>query len=163
MIKYVVGDVRDISRSSDIVFIPHCCNDANIMGAGVAKSLCTKWPKVKQKYHLSSMELGSVSYVICDKSIIICNMIGQHGIRSNDYKSPIRYSALCIAMLNVADKIKMMDDRAEIHCPLFGCGLAGGDWNIISILVEEIWCTICPVTCVIHPSNLSEYNHLLKD
>jgi hypothetical protein len=27
----------------------------------------------------------------------------------------------------------------EIHAPKFGSGLAGGNWNFISDLIEDIW------------------------
>jgi hypothetical protein len=37
----------------------------------------------------------------------------------------------------------------EIHCPMFGCDLAGGDWEIVSGLINDIWCPVCPVTCCV--------------
>jgi hypothetical protein len=31
------------------------------------------------------------------------------------------------------------DSRVQIHAPKFGCGLAGGNWNFISELINDIW------------------------
>lgn len=43
----------------------------------------------------------------------------------------------------------------EIHCPMFGCDLAGGDWRVVSALIEDIWCPYFPVkVCVIEESQL---------
>jgi hypothetical protein len=30
-------------------------------------------------------------------------------------------------------------EKVEIHCPKFGSGLAGGNWDFISNLIEDIW------------------------
>jgi len=173
MIKYVVGDVRAIPHEREMVFIPHCCNNIDVMGSGVAKALYNRWPKVKDKYHESFMKLGTVSYVKeVDDRVVICNMIGQNGVKTgenenghaigDDGKPPVRYSALCLAMMDVAGKLEMFGDKVEIHCPLFGCDLAGGDWYIVSTLIEEIWCPLCPVTCVLHPSSVDKYQHLIN-
>lgn len=169
-IEYYVGDVTNHKRERDVVVIPHCCNNVNLMGAGVAKALYTKWPEVKDKYHSMYQTLGLVSYVkVDDGKTIICNMIGQDGIKigyndkgiavGDDGRPPVRYSSLCIAMTDVANKAEGYNP--EIHCPLFGCDLAGGDWNIVSTLIEEIWCPFFPVKCIIHKSSLGKYGYLL--
>jgi hypothetical protein len=31
------------------------------------------------------------------------------------------------------------NENIEIHAPKFGSGLAGGNWNFISDLIEDIW------------------------
>ena len=31
------------------------------------------------------------------------------------------------------------DHNVQIHAPKFGSGLAGGNWNFISCLIEDIW------------------------
>ena len=30
-------------------------------------------------------------------------------------------------------------EKIEIHCPKFGSGLAGGNWEFIKDLIEDIW------------------------
>lgn len=47
MIKTVIGDV--VEASEDIIC--HQVNCQNVMGAGVAKALYTRFPQVKQSYH----------------------------------------------------------------------------------------------------------------
>ena len=31
------------------------------------------------------------------------------------------------------------EQKVGIHCPKFGSGLAGGNWNFITNLIEDIW------------------------
>jgi hypothetical protein len=38
------------------------------------------------------------------------------------------------------DKSKTEEHNSfEIHCPKFGSGIAGGNWNFISDLIQDIW------------------------
>jgi len=36
-------------------------------------------------------------------------------------------------------RIFCRSQKAEIHCPQFGSGLAGGNWEFITELIEDIW------------------------
>lgn len=170
-IEYYIGDVTNHKRDKDVVVIPHCCNDTGLMGKGVAKALYTKWPRVRSKYMEHPKMLGMVSYAREDDGkTIICNMIGQDGVMvgfnkdgtavGNDGRPPIRYSKLAIAMMDVAGKAESYGD-VEIHCPIFGCDLAGGNWDFVSALVEEIWCPMFPVKCIIHESSLGKFGYLM--
>lgn len=164
MIEYYSGDVRNFPRDKSIVIIPHCCNDLGIMGAGVARAILDMWPNVYDKYKVSSLDLGSVNCVEVDSDngkTIVANMIGQHGVGIDEKGNPpVRYHALCLAMHKVAESVKNSGNNFEIHCPVFGCDLAGGDWGLVSKLVEEIWCCICPVKCIVHP-NSAKFQYLL--
>jgi hypothetical protein len=31
------------------------------------------------------------------------------------------------------------ESKIQIHAPKFGCGLAGGNWNFIENLIQDIW------------------------
>jgi hypothetical protein len=39
-------------------------------------------------------------------------------------------------------KNNIEDIKYEIHAPKFGSGLAGGNWNFIENLIEDIWIDI---------------------
>lgn len=173
MINYIIGDVRSGDRTSPIVMIPHCCNDDHVIGSGVAGALCEKWPTVRNKYMSSVCHLGYVTYVKVDNDkTIIANMIGQHstmvGRNKNgvavgeDGRPPVRYAALANAMGSVAGWLERFDHECEVHCPMFGCDLAGGNWDFVSELIEEIWCPHSKVTCFIHESKKEQYRHLLS-
>lgn len=134
------------------VIIPHVCNNINAFGAGFAKDINHFYPIVKDNYHLlgKKQQLGHVQYITVHKDnsygheLIIANMIAQNGLKSPKNRRPLNYYALAYCMSNVSAFIKnriATDNTAkyEIHCPKFGSGLAGGNWNFIVNLIEDIW------------------------
>lgn len=161
-IQYIIGDVRTQSFKG-IRVIPHVCNDLGLMGAGVAKALYIEWPQVKEHYTNSNLRLGEVDLVACNNATYVANMIAQHGIMESvdsngnaigkDGKPPLRYAKLVEAMEGVADFINHKKENginSVIHCPKFGCDLAGGNWDFVEVLIEEIWCPVSDVkVCII--------------
>lgn len=134
------------------IIIPHVCNNVNAFGAGFAGYLASRYPHVKENFHLlgNKAKLGYVQFIdiFHNKStgnkITIANMIAQNGLINNNNRRPINYFALCNCMNTVHNhilNIKTQDPSAnvEIHAPKFGSGLAGGDWVFISELIHDIW------------------------
>jgi hypothetical protein len=135
------------------VIIPHVCNNVNAFGAGFAGAIAHRYPSVKENYHLlgNHMKLGHVQFISVkkdktyDHEIIFANMIAQNGI-IDSYKNPrpINYASLVQCMLSVKiHKQQLMlhkdTNNVEIHAPKFGSGLAGGNWDFISLLIQDIW------------------------
>jgi len=155
----VVGDATKPAQIGHVpIVIPHCCNDRGLWGAGFVIALnnafgelpmtsyqrwhkAGKWSDKKEKGILvpsPKFELGAVQFVKTTHQIAIANMIGQHGVRGDHpTRPPIRYGALSTAMQAVAKFAKSF--KAQIHCPMFGSDLAGGDWKVILQLIEEHW------------------------
>lgn len=149
MIKEVVGDVTSPLAGTDAhVFVPHICNNVKAYAAGVAASIRGKWPAAYLEYMKMTQRLGHISVAKCSdnrySSLSVVNMIAQEGLRSATNPRPIRYAALARCMERTALYVKEIEG-AEIHCPMFGVGLAGGDWDVIKPLIAEIWSEI-PVT-----------------
>jgi O-acetyl-ADP-ribose deacetylase (regulator of RNase III) len=75
----------------------------------------------------------------------VVNMVGQHGLISSENPHPVSYPALEKAMRKVAKSIETCWWKADppipyrIVAPKFGAGLAGGDWNEIEKLINEVW------------------------
>tara|TARA_Y100000034_G_scaffold134846_1_gene204514 strand:- start:1278 stop:1880 length:603 start_codon:yes stop_codon:yes gene_type:complete len=79
-------------------------------------------------------------------STYVVNMIGQHEtVRTN--RKPISYEALTRCMANVRDRCiyhkslqgKWHNCPMEIHAPKFGSDRAGGTWDFIEELIDELW------------------------
>jgi hypothetical protein len=98
------------------------------------------------------LTLGDAQFVLVDENKVntfpnqtyIVNMIGQEGTSVDLDNLPIRYDALAFAMhlmaVMASDKqFKKEWSKVEIHCPKFGCGLAGGDWVVVEALIKNIW------------------------
>ncbi len=149
-LKYIKGDATDpVMYDYGKIFIPHICNDVGAWGAGFVLALSKKWeePERRYKYWMEAATanlcvLGCAQYCkVAEtgryKNTHVINMIAQNGVRSKQNPKPIKYMALMKAMGKVADYVNAAG--GSIHCPKFGSGLAGGDWNFIEALIQEIW------------------------
>jgi O-acetyl-ADP-ribose deacetylase (regulator of RNase III) len=147
MIKYVIGDATD-PQGDDTKFIVHICNDIGAWGAGFVMALSAKWPEPESWYKDWSVgrlrpyefNLGQVQCVPVGfvgefpKCTFVVNMIAQHGVRSKDNPSPIRYDALTECLTKVSESARSVN--ASIHMPRIGCGLAGGSWDKVEAIIN---------------------------
>jgi hypothetical protein len=148
------------------VFVPHVCNNIDLFGAGFATQVANHYPNVKIDYHLlgknflkNNMGHSQVIKVYEDPKfrhkLYFVNMIAQNGIRSESNPRPLNYLGLVKAMNSLSQYIHFntgfanKSETVEIHAPKFGSGLAGGNWNFICNLIEDIW----------RPYNVYIYNY----
>lgn len=133
------------------VFVPHVCNNIDLFGAGFAAQVAKHYPIVKDNYHMLGKNFlkNNFGYSQLVKvytnnkykhKLYFVNMIAQNGTIGSDNRRPLNYLALAKSMNSLAQTINSCNhERIEIHCPKFGSGLAGGNWNFISDLIEDIW------------------------
>lgn len=143
-----------ISLNSTTIIVPHVCNNADIFGGGFTAGIVKYYPIVRDNYHMLGLSflkknLGHVQFIVAKENkknnnkIIFANMIAQNGTISRNNPRSLNYLALCKSMVSVSSYIKNNIDpneqQAQIHCPKFGSGLAGGNWNFIQDLISDIW------------------------
>ena len=140
IVKEIQGDVRD----TDIKYIAHGVNSQGVMGSGVAKALFVKWPEVREqylKYHRANLALaingtedflGTVQVVPCDGKTVL-NMFTQD-FYGYDGKLYLSYDAVRACFQAVVDQGLIK----EIAIPRIGSKLAGGDWNKIKEIINEV-------------------------
>ena len=144
-IEYIKGDATCPIGDGNKIII-HCCNDLipGRWGRGFVLAL-NKWSQPKSEYMKWSKQgkkggykLGNVQFVKVEDDIVICNMIGQHNIKTENGIPPIRYSAIskCLEKVSVAT----LRNNATVHAPRFGSALAGGSWTSIEDLIKEHLC-----------------------
>jgi len=137
-IKYQIGDATNpICQGNKIIV--HICNDIGAWGKGFVLAVSKRWIEPEQEYKKwfkSEIDfgLGKVQFVKVSNDLIVANLIGQRDIRYKDSTSPIRYDAVKRG-LDIISK-KAIEINATIHMPRIGCGLAGGEWNIIEGLID---------------------------
>jgi hypothetical protein len=136
-IKYVKGDAtRPIGEGPKI--IPHICNDVGVFGAGFVLALSKRWPITKKAYlawaEAGPLVLGEVQFVGVEDGISVANIIGQTGVGQRN-GPPIRYSAVLKGLRTVARAAQTYG--CSIHAPRLGCGLAGGEWSKMELLLED--------------------------
>ena len=137
MVKYVKGNLLD----SDCTYICHQVNCQGRMRSGIAKQIRERWPMVYQKYKywcdIYSPEelLGTIDLFRVDGNRVIINIFGQmnygyDGKRYTDYNAFRRALTFFSYIPAKGDTIGFPKN--------IGCGLGGGDWNVISAMIEEI-------------------------
>jgi len=144
-INYVKGDATS-PQGEGLKIIPHICNNVGGWGAGFVLALSRKWSEPEKIYRAKKLyNLGDVDFVYVEEGIFVANMIAQNDVISNlrtGQKAPIRYYALTEALYKVNEFAE--ENNGSIHAPMFGSGLAGGDWNKIEDILRRI--TTVPVT-----------------
>jgi len=136
-ITYVKGDATAPVGDGKKIIV-HVCNDIGAWGAGFVLALSKKWKQPEAQYRaMSKRMLGTVELVRVEDDIWVANMIGQQNTKpSSDGTPPIRYGAVRAALATVNDKAYL--NRATIHMPRIGCGLAGGKWEEIESIVRDV-------------------------
>jgi O-acetyl-ADP-ribose deacetylase (regulator of RNase III) len=128
-IKYIKGDAT-IPQSNGNKIIVHVCNDIGGWGKGFVMAISAKWKEPEQQYRqwYQSQEkftLGKVQFVKVENDTWIANLIGQRKINKDENGNPpIRYEAVAEGLEKVAQFAT--ENKASVHMPRIGCGLAGG-------------------------------------
>jgi O-acetyl-ADP-ribose deacetylase (regulator of RNase III) len=161
MLTYIKGDLFDFLSINDLVV--HVCNDVGGFGSGFAGALARKYPEVRESFmswvklgvwktitmqpnqpaEEHFYELGDVQILpVCGdekiKGFYVANMVAQRGLISQANPHPIRYDALREAMTKITQSFTI-NYVIRIIAPKFGAGLAGGDWNIIEGIINDVW------------------------
>jgi O-acetyl-ADP-ribose deacetylase (regulator of RNase III) len=143
-INYVVGDATNPVTPGNRI-IAHCCNDAGYWNAGFVRALSARYHQPESAYRRWAQTnapvpfaLGQVLFVKVKSGLCVANIIGQHGIRSNSNRRPIRYDALQQGLARVCQLA--LDHEATVHMPRLGAGLAGGDWAIVAGVIDQELC-----------------------
>ncbi len=128
-----------ITASERIII--HGCNNRGVMGSGVAREIRREFPEAYQIYKNLfkdfRLDLGEVIWVY-EKSKWVGNCITQDGF-GNDGKKYVCYDAVrkCMREINNSYHIKKPHIDMNIAMPKIGSKRGGGDWNIISEIIEE--------------------------
>jgi O-acetyl-ADP-ribose deacetylase (regulator of RNase III) len=136
MIKYIEGDLFDYAVKDTV--IAHVCNCHGGWGSGFVVPLGNKYPKSKERYLLNDdwgfHRLGELQLEELNSDrLYVANMIAQ----TLGGSRPLSYEHLVFCMHYL--KKQIIDENLSISAPLFGAGLAGGDWNIIKELIKDCW------------------------
>lgn len=138
----MTGDVLE----TPIEIIAHQVNCLGTMGAGVAKQIKDKYPKVYHWYraycYRRNIEpiLGT-GQIVVQADHTFFNIFGQYGYgtskRQTDYKA--FKSGFKDAIAKYRFYTNDCESKLEIAIPYhIGCGLAGGEWKMISKILEQL-------------------------
>lgn len=139
MIKYVEGNIIDLAYAGEFNILIHGCNCQKIMGGGLAKEIKTRCPEAFEADRLSVLtvneRLGSFTYASHDNQFTVANAYIQTRPRTHAGERMVNYEALYTSL----EKIKNHFSGLKFGIPQIGCGLAGGSWNVVKAMIEEIF------------------------
>ena len=141
-IRYVVGDATNPPPGR--VVVTHVCNDIGAWGRGFVMAISKRWGNIPKERYTSWRQsgtengivfgLGKVQFVDVGGGVTVANIIGQEGVKRNRGKPPVRYTAIREGLEAVAEFA--VQEGASVHMPRIGCGLAGGNWNVVGHMVQ---------------------------
>ena len=135
VIKIIHGNLLD---STDFI-IAHSCNaQPGVFGAGVALAIKNKYPscykKYREVYETTGLKMGSVVWYH-NSEHMIANCITQAEVGT--HKRQVLYSALWESLEEVFELAQKMEEPS-VSLPPISMGLAGGDPEIIMLMIDKI-------------------------
>jgi len=141
LIRYTEGDATEPSGPGEKIIV-HICNDIGKWGKGFVLAVSRRWKEPEQEFRAAyarkpRLALGEVQFVRVSETVTVANVIGQRDIVP-DAKGvpPVHYEAIRTGLEEVA--AHALEIGASVHMPRIGCGLAGGSWDKIGPIVEEM-------------------------
>jgi len=131
-----IGNLLDVNSGH----IVHGCNAQGVMGSGVALAVKKKYPGAFDKYivqhAMSRLALGTAYAYQVHENLYVWNAITQD--RYGQQGRNCSYDAIqtCFEQVNTAVGFTL-DVTPEIHIPMIGAGLGGGNWEIIREIIEQ--------------------------
>lgn len=136
--------VGNLFEQEDISVIVHQANLYHTMSAGVAKIIKQLYPEAyeadckTQEGDANKLGTYSVAKVPMDKlgfsHRYIINLYSQIGIGGDERNT--RYDALYDGLAKIAKKLDNTNFVLGIPYGI-GCGLGGGNWNIVKTIIDE--------------------------
>ena len=147
-IEYIKGDLLE----SDCHIIGHQVNCLGRMGSGIAAQIKKKWPKVYHEYTdfcvgdwddglLGKCQICMTGYNISPTYLpcFVANIFGQFEYGTD--RRHTDYDALKSGLIILFDFAQFFTSKERpmiVGLPKIGCGLAGGDWNVVEEMILGI-------------------------
>lgn len=148
MLDIKIGNIFECEED----IIAHQVNCLGIMGGGIALQIKKLYPNVFDEYYNYCIRrkkereklLGNL--LICNDDKIIANCFGQLDISKRKCVTNYEMLEKSLTTLRMYAHI----NNLSIAIPYkIGCGLAGGDWNIVYNILKELFEKSC-VKCVLY-------------
>lgn len=132
--KYIYGNLITLAKEGEFDVVGHGCNCFHSFGAGIAKAFKEAFPESHLADQCSRYgdrdKLGTFTHVDYG-DLVILNLYTQ--FKYTQAEVDVEYPAVRECMRGV----KKRYSGKRIGFPLIGAGLAGGDWSIISQIIED--------------------------
>lgn len=136
MFTEITGDLFDPAHGFDAV--GHGVNMHGVMGAGIAKTISTRWPNIMAPYRhacRTTLALGGYQRYVDEDGTVIYNMATQVNPGAE-----ARISAVVAALGAVVTDCENRGYRT-LGLPQIGCGIGGLDWTKVRGWMEYVAAT----------------------
>lgn len=143
--KVIKGNLLDLAEQGQFDVILHGANCFCTMKSGIAGEIANRYPEVvladKKTVAGDNGKLGSLTVARVTRanfSFMVVNMYTQYDYGRHKSIQYADYGAIRKALSLLTFRLRFVDMLdVRIGYPKFGAGLANGDWNIISKIIEE--------------------------
>ncbi|WP_163666802.1 hypothetical protein [Adonisia turfae] len=143
LLKIIEKDILTVEHG----VLVHSVNCQGVMGAGLAKKIAEKWPAVKEDYQEDRVwaddgpTLGNWLCTEVTNELFIASIFGQRYYGRAAGRCYTSYLALALGFSAIQHANKYYEFH-PVPLPIYiphgiGCGLAGGDWHVVSALIEQ--------------------------
>ena len=137
----IISYVKDDLLNTDLKYIAHGCNARGKYGKGVAKLIREKYPEAYEEYmrihNSTGLLLGDYSVAKSGNKYIF-NFVTQDRYGTDGAKY-VSYDAIWNVFHNFDMTAKnILDGYVKLAIPKIGCSLGGGDWNVVSAIIDSI-------------------------
>lgn len=140
IICYLIGDATE-PRGEGQKIIAHIVNDSSKnWGRGFGRFVADKWPDVTEDFRKwaekdkKNLRLGNSHIYDISDDLHIFHMVAQRGYGPSETPR-IKYGALARCLLSLSQESSRLS--ATVHLPRIGTGYAGGNWSVVSELIDE--------------------------
>ena len=139
----VKGNLIDLAEQGHFDLIVHGANCFNTMNSGIAKEIRDRYPVAYEEDCKSTkgdkQKLGGFTWclgVTDDHTFVIVNGYTQYdyGYDGNQFCD---YDAIRSVFRCIKNYFGEKKPTLRIGYPKIGCGLAGGDWDVVSKIIDE--------------------------
>lgn len=150
VIEYRLGDIFE---QRDLDFIVHQANLHNTFGSGIAAEIKRRYPHAfeadSHAFRVRDAKLGSYS-IGCPREAgmpVVVNLYSQDGISATQRTT--HYAAMGHSLLRLEESLRTVWGCERLGVPHgIGCGLAGGDWDVVLPILESAFAK-SPITLVV--------------
>ena len=130
--KIINGNILDVNDG----IIVHQVNCKHVAEAGLAKQISTKYPEWHTFYKNCVGELGGITIYKVSETLCIASLYAQYDFGRD--KCYTNYKAFEACLKQLQRYMDLYYVGVELFIPYkIGCGLGGGDWNIINKLLMD--------------------------
>jgi len=122
-------DILDIEEG----IIAHQVNCQHVAGAGLALQIRLKYPEWYQHYKNTPAKLGTVDIFPIGYHLSIASLYAQYDVGPGLHTD---YQALYACLEKLYNRV---DDWTVYFPYKMGCGLGGGDWDIVKGMIAKIF------------------------